>query len=143
MAVLGKTNVELNKRDLVIFGTNNEAINLDSLVMYLDNYNRTEILVAEALRGLIARYAEELSKLECEDLYKRLTFFNKVAARLLAYLAEGNKEILKDYKFDSEDLVLGDPDTRYSKAGGILADFITALDVEESYKNIHGEEFLK
>ena len=143
MAVLEKTNVELNKRDLVIFGTNNEAINLDSLVMYLDNYNRTEILVAEALRGLIARYAEELSKLECEDLYKRLTFFNKVAARLLAYLAEGNKEILKDYKFDNEDLVLGDPDTRYFKAGEMLADFITALDVEESYRNIHGEEFLK
>ena len=68
MTVLEKTNVEVSKRDLVIFGTNNEAINLDSLVMYLDNYNRTEILVAEALRGLIARYAEELSKLECEDL---------------------------------------------------------------------------
>lgn len=143
MTALEKTNVELNKRDLVVFGTNNEAINLDSLVIYLDNYNGTEILVGEALRGLIARYVEELSKLECEDLYKRLTFFNEVAARLVAYIDGGDKELLRDYKFDNEDLVLGDPDTRYSKAGEILADFITALDVEESYRNIHGEEFLK
>lgn len=123
--------------------TNGRDINLDDLAFNLYDYDKTYAVMEAILRGFVIQYGEELDELEYEDLDKRLNFFNDTAARLLAYLAEGNKEILKDYKFDNEDLVLGDPDTRYSKAGEMLADFITALDVEESYRNIHGEEFLK
>lgn len=140
MTVLEKTNVEVSKRDLVLYGmTNGRDINLDDLVFNLYDYDKTYALMEAILRGFAIQYGEELGELENEDLYKRLNFFNDTAARLVAW---GDKELLKDYRFDKEDLFL-DPYTRYYKAVEVLSDFIIALDIEASYRNIHGEGFLK
>lgn len=142
MAVLEKTNVEVSKRDLVLYGmTNGRDINLDDLVFNLYDYDKTYALMEAILRGFAIQYGEELDELEYEDLYKRLNFFNDTAARLVTYIDGGDKELLKDYRFDNEDLFL-DPYTRYYKAVEVLSDFIIALDIEASYRNIHGEEFL-
>lgn len=143
MTVLEKTNVEVSKRELVLYRmTNGRDINLDDLVFNLYDYDKTYALMEAILGGFAIQYGEELGELECEDLDKRLSFFNDTAARLVAYIDGGYKELLKDYRFDNEDLFL-DPYTRYYKAVEVLSDFIIALDIEASYRNIHDEEFLK
>ena len=143
MTVLEKTNIEVSKRELVLYGmTNGRDINLDDLVFNLYDYDKTYALMEAILRGFAIQYGEELDELEYEDLDKRLNFFNDTAARLVACIDGGDKELLKDYRFDNEDLFL-DPYTRYYKAVEVLSDFIIALDIEASYRNIHGEGFLK
>lgn len=142
MTVLEKTNVEVSKRELVLYGmTNGRDINLDDLVFNLYDYDKTYASMEAILRGFAIQYGEELGELEYEDLDKRLNFFNDTAARLVAYIDGGDKELLKDYRFDNEDLFL-DHYIRYYKAVEVLSDFIIALDIEASYRNIHGEEFL-
>lgn len=142
MTVLEKTNVKVSKRELVLYGmTNGRDINLDDLVFNLYDYDKTYALMEAILRGFAIQYGEELDELEYDDLDKRLNFFNDTAARLVAYIDGGDKELLKDYIFDNEDLFL-DPYTRYYKAVEVLSNFIIALDIEASYRNIHDEEFL-
>lgn len=123
--------------------TNGRDIKLDDLVFNLYDYDKTYAVMEAILRGFAIQYGEELGELEYEDLDKRLNFFNDTAARLVAYIDGGDKELLnKDYRFDNEDLFL-DPYTRYYKAVEVLSDFIIALDIEASYRSIHDEEFLK
>lgn len=96
MAVLEKTNVEVSKRDLVLYGmTNGRDINLDDLVFNLYDYDKTYALMEAILRGFAIQYGEELDELEYEDLYKRLNFFNDTAARLVAYIDGEIKSFLK------------------------------------------------
>lgn len=148
MTVLEKTNVELDKRTLVMIGmTNAGDISLDDLILDLKNKESRKVLTQAVFNGLHIQYVKELSDLGYEDLVKRFNFFNHFVARLIAYLVKGDKDLLKGYKFDrkykSYNLLLSPAVMEYFNVGEVLCDFVTALDIEASYRSIHGEEFLK